>query len=814
MQSSSSANSKPVSSVVKAAPIVNTALDAPGNLAPRTGVLVVSLLAMVIVQMFRAGHSESINALAVEVLIFSTFPWIAYVFLRRRFNTGSQWLFTKSVVFGFQSGAILLGLLVILWNVATRQFGYGTATEIIALVTVQNVGWYLAVFSRVPGFEKTSSILSGALVFFVCCMANDWKIFLVASFFSFVGLWWLLGHYWSRLDAKAIDGDSRSLKLHGSAVSLTMLLLTLVACLAAMIPFSPDRSYVNGFMPFSGGEDGGMDEFAISGIGDGNMLAAGTNATTTGAVDSDQFIEGDKPSLYDLTSERYEGPIMKKRRSKAMALTGIAKHAHDAKRSEQSGRTFRTMRHTSQETNAKLKDRITKALFFVEGSVPARFSINNFYQFDGWDWSSILSESEASSLESAKTPKFTLKDQDGAPVFEINRKIASYLTGQRMHRIKIMRLDSAAIPAPALLHRWHIPLVNRLDMFVWSKKKLIEMDVESIPSYTIIDLQSLVPNYHLLRDDSDLQPVQPPSASMEPELLQVPETQSKLAIQSLANEWIAGIEPGWAQVEAIVDHLRNDFDLNPSWETDEEAEDSVNLFLNQGGGPSYMFATTCAMALRSAGYSTRIASGFLVQKHDFNSRARQSVVAADNLHMWPEVCLDGEFWIPVEPTPGYPIPYSTQTTWQWITANALMLYYWVLGNPISVLLFIGSVALTVLMRAELITSLMLGWWFFVRAFWPQRLLKTTRQLIDLRFWFAGDGRPASQTISTWYTRVESSALDAFFKFWNAKNYSGKPTLGTDQELAITCRSAISSLSLKRIRDFRKDTQTNSSTIDF
>ena len=143
-----------------------------------------------------------------------------------------------------------------------------------------------------------------------------------------------------------------------------------------------------------------------------------------------------------------------------------------------------------------------------------------------------------------------------------------------------------------------------------------------------------------------------------------------------------------------------------------------------------------------------------------------------------------------------------------------MLYYWILANPISVVLFIGSVALTVLFRAELVTSLMFGWWFLVRMFWPQRLLKTTRQLIDLRFWFAGDRRPASQTISAWYTRVESSALDTFFRFWNAKNYSDEPTSGSHQELALTCRSAISTLSLKRIRDFRRGNQTKSSTNDF
>ena len=807
MLTSSSVNAKPTPAVVKTVPVTSNAVSISSDLVPRTGVLVMSFLAMVIVQMFRSGHSTSITILVAEVVIFSALPWIVYGVLRHRYKPHSQWRFTKTTTYGFQSGAILVAILVILWHVAIRPFGYGDATEIAALITMQSVGWYLAVFSKVPGFEKTSAIFSGAIVFFVCCIANEWKTFLVAGLFSFVGLWWLLGHYWDRLDAKAITGDSRSLKLHGSVVSLTMLCLVLVACLSAAIPFSKNGISLAGFMPFSGGKKGTMSEFAISGIGDGNMLTAGDNATTTGAVDSDQFIEGSKPSLYDILSERYEGPIMKKqRRRKAVSLTGLAKHMHDPKRSEQAGRTFRTMRNSKQETDAELKDRVTKALFFVEGSVPARFSINNYYQFDGWDWSLVPSESESGRPELVKPLKIIRSDEGELPVFEINRNIASYLTEQRMHRIKVMRLDSRAVPAPALIQRWHIPLFDRLDMFFWNDANLIEMDVESIPAHTIIDIQSLVPNYHLLRDTAGLQPVASTSELAKSWLLQVPENESQVAIQNLTNEWTEGVTPGWMQVETIVDHLRNDFTLSPNWETDEHAEDSVRLFLDQDGGPSYMFATTCAMALRSAGYRTRIASGFLIQKHDYDANARQSIVAADNLHMWPEVCLDGEFWIPVEPTPGYPIPFSTQTTWQWVTANALMFWHWILGNPITVALFSGSVLCAVLFRAELVTSLVFGWWWLIRVFWPQRLLKTTRQLIDLRFWFAGDRRPASQTVYAWYTRVESNALDAFFKHWNARNYSDKPASDSHQELALICRSAISSLSLKRIKDFRSGNQ--------
>ncbi len=775
------------------------------NLTPNFGVLIVSLLAMTTVQMFRIGHTRSLPIVILEVLVFFALPWIVYAVLRYRFRTSPEFPFTKKAIFGFQFGAILTGILVMLWHISIRPFGFGDANEIVALLILQNISWYLAVFSKVPGFEKTNALLSGALVFFVCCLSDERRIFLIAGLFAFSALWWLLGQYWGRLETKAIDGDSRLLKLHGSAVSLTMLAVILVGCLAATIPFVHRENPLIGFMPFSGGEQGGQNEFAISGIGDGNMLTAGNNAKTSGAVESDQFIEDDKPSLYDITSERYDGPIVKKRNTKAKSLEGIAKHLHDAKKSEQAGRTFHTMRNSSETTDIELKDRITKALLFVEGSVPARFSINHFFEFDGRKWNNTAPY----GLEPEKLPRIHMKDQNGSPVFRLGRSIAKYLTSRRTHRVKIMRLDTQTIPSPALLQQWHIPLVDRMDMFRWSEKELIEMDIPTIPSHSIIDIQSLVPNFHLLREHPDLR-VQDRAAIGTPVTLQIPQTESQPAIQTLANQWTEGIEPGWMQVESIVNHLRNDFALDPNWDEDEEANDTVSLFLDQGRGPSYMFATSCALALRSAGYKTRVASGFLVQKKDYDSRAQQSIVTSANLHMWPEVCLDGKFWIPVEPTPGYPIPYNTQTVMQWVATQALMVWYWVLENPLSVALFIGSVFLAFFFRAEIITRLMLGWWFLVRIFWPQRLLQATRQLIDLRFRFAGDRRPASETINVWYTRVESNTLGAFFKIWNANNYSEKTTPTSRQELVLTCEGAVKSLSLKRIRASRNDNTNTSS----
>ena len=759
---------------------------------PNTGSVLAAFVAILTVYFFRAHHSLAPLKLLLETLTFSALPLIPFFVIRNRLGQVSLANMPRSVLFRFQSGAILFGAFIVVWHIVCRLSGIGAAFEIIALLTIQNVGWYLAVFSKVPGFEKTSFVLCGFTAFFVCCVTDQVEVFVVTGLYAFASLWWLLGQYWNRLDTKAIDGKTLSLPLHGGAISVTTIAIGGAVCLAAAIPFSQSRASLAGFMPFSGGEDGYDDPFALSGIGDGNMLAAGNNATTTGAVESEQVIEGHKRSLYDSISEQYNGPVQKRRqRGKAVGLSSVANHLDSAKQSEQSGKTFRTIRNSDEKIDREYEDRITKALFFVEGSAPARFVVNTFDHFDGWDWSRNPDASSHNLL-----PDFNIDPTSGLDVFRVDRRQAAYLTDKRWHCVKIMRFESDVIPAPAFLQRWRIPQCTRADMYRWNDAGLLCLDSVSIPSQTIISLQSFVPNYHLLREtEAEF------AAKDDSPFLQIPENSPELELQSQVKNWTTDVALGWEQVEAIVGHMRADFEIKPKWNINQEAENSVNEFLQQGGGPSYMFATTCAIALRSAGFETRLANGFLVRKSDYDSRSNQSIVTSSNLHIWPEVCLDGENWIPVEPTPGYPIPYNTQTVWQWLTAQARTAATWIVSHPITTAISLITGWLLVAFRANLVTSLLFAWWWLVRLFWPQGLLKATRQLIDLRFWFAGDRRPASATVPAWYGRIEPDQTGKFFELWNIKNYSDAAQEIPKEELVSSCQNSVSSLTLKRIKDF-------------
>jgi len=798
----------------------------------KQGAVIPAFVAMLTLLMFRTDQHRWLPALFMEGVIFTLLPVLSYCLIRKWARKNPESVSRKQIKYLAQATALFSVLALISWKWASRSIGLGEANEMVALMVIQVVSWTLAVFASVRGFERASFVLCGALVFFVCCMTKRVDIFVAGALFAVASLWWMAGIYWSKLDSKAIDGNPKMLAIHGSSTLISVIVVAVGVGLSLLIPFSRGQYSLQGYMPFSGGEDGYQDEFAGSGVGDGNMLMAGNNATTTGAVDTDQFIEDDKPSLYDVMSEKYDGPVFKKKRNRAVALEAKAKHIHEVKQSEQSGRSFRTMRNSERELDIDYEDRISNALFQVEGTVPARFILDAFHHFDGWDWTKTSIEEE--------TPVFAKinLNRSKKPIFKLSRFKSDYLTGSRSHRVKVMRLETASLPAPCFLDRWHISRVDKVDFFCWGEAGVVCYNSEMIPPQTVIDFKSYIPNYHIMRSASDLrhnrkvsswehkfdkflgvareagdpslQKGTPPVVDAESPFLQVPDNDSHDRIAALADEITSCEKPGWNQVEAIVNHMREEFELNPAgWKADEEAEDTVGYFLDNNGGPSEQFATSCAMLLRSAGYRTRLASGFLVREKDYIRRAKQSIVTTENLHMWPEVCLDGRFWIPVEPTPGYPIPYSTETAWQWVMAKAQAVIGWIWRNPLLALLIATMVALCYRYRANLITSLMLGWWNIVRLAWPPLLLRTTRQLIDLRFWAAGDRRPQSKTIRNWYMRVEPELSTSFFDLWNATNYCSSPQKVSHGDLIAKCREQVELLTLGRIQKNKTNTKGNS-----
>ena len=777
-----------------------------GDAASGNGAIVPALFASLVVQFFRIEQHRSLALMCSEFVLFTLLS-IGMSFLARKWFVANKAKMKQlHAICISQVGALLIVMLFLVWQYVARAIGFGDPNEIVALLVLQYLAFYLALVGFVPGCDRASLVLGGSLVFFVCCMTERTEIFCLAGVFTVIALWGLLGLYWSRLDSKAIDGQSRMLSIHGTSIAVASLVMLMAIGLAFLVPMSDAATAIRGFMPFSGGEDGYDDPFARDGIGDGELLIGGANATTTGAVDTDYFIEDHKPSLYDVMSEKYDGPIAKRRRNRAVSLEAESRHLHDLKQSEMAGKTFRTMRESGKTSDRKLENRVTDALFFVEGTAPARFATRKFQSFDGWDWHAIdIKESNP------KPPAINLKRLGGKPVFTLARSRRDFLPGDRVHRIKMMRLEANELLSVSFLDSWHIANVDKADFFAWNEHGQVCYDGEFIPPQTVIDMRGLVPNYHIMRKLGDLRknfagstgatlkPVNKVSPADSP-YLQVPESSKREQLKALVADWTTGIEPGWNQVEAIVDHVRTEFKLNPAWDADPTIDNTVDHFLDQKGGPELMFPTTCVMALRLAGYRTRMVEGYVVRKSDYDRVARQSVVDGSNAHMWPEVCLDGRFWIPVEPTPGYPVPFSVETLWQKLIAAIFGFLRWVYQHPIGALMTLSSVIFVIVYRVRFVTVGLLVWWHIVKLIRPAGLLPATRQLIDARFWAAGQARPASQTISRWYSRVEPDLPRDFFEFWNARNYSESSQPINNDILVASCYEQLQLLTLQKIRD--------------
>mgnify|MGYP000011514672 FL=1 len=790
--------------------------------------LVLAILAGLVVLSLRWDMHKSAFLIVAETAFYFSLPVVLMIGLQRRFGSDSKVFEQVRLVFAIQAGAVLFALLPILFQVVTRTFSYGDPFEVTALTVLMNATWYLAVFSSVRRFGRGAFVIGSCLVLFVCFMTQSAQVFLFAFLYLAISLWWLLGNYWERFESKAIDGESKSLPVRSLTVVLTFVFLICVGSLALFLGPLRQAIGTTGFMPTSGGNSW-YDAYARSGIGDGDMLTASENATSSGAVDSDQLIEDDRPSMYDIVSEMFDGPVKrKKRRNRSQALTAVAKEIEKVVQAEQAGRSFRTVREPSEkEEERKLKDRITNALFFVEGEVPARFGVDTFYHFDGWDWTKPdLGEYRLTD------PEIRVEEKFGKPWFVLRTEKRDFLTANQVHRVKMMRLDTKSLPAPPFLKSWHIQQVNQLDLFKWNAQGSLVMDGDFIPSHTVIDFVSEIPNHHILRDEVKLIPQNQSESSwgtfanwfdwqsgnrvrtaaypiletdLESPYRQVPENATTIRLQEILNKVTENVDPGWSQVDSIVNYLRANFELDSARVASPDCDDSVASFLDQAGGPSYMFATTATQMLRLAGYRTRLRSGFLVQRKDFDRVSRQSVVDKSNLHMWPEVCIDGRKWIPVEPTPGYPLPCNVQTFWQWAKVKVVGGINWSLAHPLFSSLALGFAFCSIWFRRELVvTGCWLLWRFVVMG--PASLrLRFTRQLLDLRFWAAGLPRPAFVPIGQWYSRVEPESASEFIRCWHEANFSQAGIDSRPSQSLNVCKQAVATLTYRRIRNFINET---------
>ena len=282
------------------------------------------------------------------------------------------------------------------------------------------------------------------------------------------------------------------------------------------------------------------------------LAAAKEQAMTFGPVDSEQFLESQMPSLYDMLDDRYGEPTVKpkKKLQRAVALSGkdAVSRLQNASASKRSGREFAAARRKSGNRSSQLKGTESDALIYVLGPVPDHLALETYDGFDGATWIH-----EAASLPHTPLEMNTKGEQ---PWLQFRASPAEWVLAHERHAVKIINLKSDRYPSPPLLTAISIDRVNRADMFGWSKDGVLEIEgQESIPQFTVVHLVNNVLGLKAVRAHA-----LPASASVQNEaFLKVPEVASVDAAKRLADLWTRDVPQGWRQVESIVERFTQRF---------------------------------------------------------------------------------------------------------------------------------------------------------------------------------------------------------------------------------------------------------------
>ena len=699
-------------------------------------------LAMLIVQTFRyTSHLSRWVVLAEGILTLLVLFGLSHFFRFRQIDLNN------SVKPHFISLTVMAAL-PILVQAVSRMLGVGDPNELVLLNIVQNITFALAAIPYSHKTIRTSGLLSGFLVLFVTAMTEIVLIWCASVVFAVLGLWWLMCSYWERLETKFASSSNRTIPLKPVILSLT-LLLGLGTIVVSTIGIPRTLVALSGFMPTSGG-DKYQGNYARSGVGEGDMMiAAQDSAFSFGPVDSDILLESTMPSLYDVASDQYGEARVKKQINKelsqAISLTADRlRHNHQKTvNSEQASRQFSTLRRLSDQRRSAPGERTSTALFQVAGITPLHLATHRFDTFDGLDWTHSGNETAA-----VKTSMISV---DGKPWLEIVRNRSNILRGKQSHTLRFINLKSKKIPSPGHLSGIHITDVNRENFYTIATDGLFELaGQEFIPRLTVIHLTSQIHSEGGLTSQGDFRRLYP-QATQAQATQRIPDK----SVGELAESWTQNIEPGWAQVVAVNEYLRNNFTHDRLATAPEDCADIVEHFLNTRSGPDYMFASTAAQILRTLGYDTQVVMGFYADPKDYDSQTKQTNIESADLHFWTEVRVDRDLWIPIEPTPGYASPQSWLSWQDWIALAYQGFLTWLTDHWILITIVLSVLAVVITVRHTLfdVGSLLLwraGWFGSTR----RRIIWTVR-ILEIRAQLAGHARPVGTTLSKWYLSLAS-----------------------------------------------------------
>lgn len=744
----------------------------------RRGALLLSAIAIAALLRLRSNYDSPLALVVETMLIVLTVAVGAWQIPRR-------WPASTRALAIFSSVVVSMPWLL---DVIFRRFGSGNGTEIVMLGSLAWGAVLTAIFGKQSRTLSLSVVCSGFLTLFTTCISDHSIAAWFAYSYAFLCMWWLITNQWERLETCA----ATHIEASGTRRIVSVLLAAIVLVIstwsvAGRIPVL--RQLQAELMPTSGGSSG-KDAAARSGVGDGDaVVAARQHASSFGAVDTDFFLDSEQPSLFDLFSDEMGKPRKIKRQERAQALApqqAINQDSKIAQANRSSSQSFSTSRSAPRKKQA-LNDLRHSAIMFWSGPAGERLAVERFQKFDGVEWTHELPTSGVQPATSTTPTPVVIGDRTWfkPPGRFVDGSLSPFV-GATAEALKFTRFRSPIIPTRAGLQMWCIDDLTMADFFRFTAEDCLEMpEREHVPDYTVV---RFVGSHMMLdRIEQLLTNCAPRTA---PEFR--PPTALEQQMKQLANEYAGDLPRGWAQVQAIIEGLRRDFQLaevekqGTLMDVSQAVEQELPLqsFLDQRRGPDYLFATAASEMLRQLSFETRLAIGFYANPQHREFGKTEIAILPRDAHVWLEINAGHDYWLPLEPTPGFlPPSYTASLYYRMVQAKATIA--WVACGLLATI-----VGLYLLRRFlfEMAFQMLGSFAFLLRD--RQRII-WWRWVLDRRLWLAGKSRPSNASLRSWLMsqvgNLETQQLSHLDKLLNESDrifFGGASRLTNEGQAAL------------------------------
>ena len=706
----------------------------------RIGAVALALVSLLAIMRLRAS-CETLLSIGSELAIQSSMLgcWFGLVRHRERLTDLAR-RYDQTLVIG--------GLLMLTpWclQVCLRIIGHGTGWELIAM---SSFAWATVLCTLTAQRQRglgTSVVCSGFLTLSATCSSDKAVALLLAWLWGALCLWWLASSHWDRAQRCQVSTVVEN-RWQRPIIVLAGCLVFALSAWSVAGRFPPAQRLPWEIAPTSGGTSSN-DEFARSGVGDGDALvAARENAASFGAVDSDLMLDSKEASLFDLYSDTFGEPIRKQDTERTVALAPqqqeVAQLANMAQ-SDGASAALTTQRRAGTAPKP-MANRASDALLFWIGRPNSHLALEKFSHFDGIQW--LPAQHMPSSTQADHSPAQSIRPMPAGnhtwfSAGDSSQSSAIFL-GSLPEAIKFARLKSPRIPAVAGMHSWHIHRVDDASFFHVDENDNLSMPGrKSVPEFTIvryinreIDLQALtqtiqVPRRNHAADDEG--------------------TEGQRLARATLDRWLvdAGKRSAWDTITLITDKLRQEFHLERATDT-STSPDPLADFLTRGAGNDLMFATAAASMLKGLGHETRLVTGFVAKAENRLGWSKELAIYAQDTHAWLEVQVAGQ-WIPLEPSPGFPLP-NYHISWRyWFGLHAWKML-------VAMLATVSVSGLAWWQQALLFDCLchcfLMAWWLGN----DRQRCRWLLTILDCRSRLTGCARPAHVSPQRWYAALANA----------------------------------------------------------